>query len=235
MEDGSRSGAGFDSGARSATDRAATDRAASDQVASDEAASDEALMLRTGRGDIEAFEALVCRHEARLVNYFFRLHWDRHRAEDQAQEVFLRLFTHAREYRPTARFTTYVYRIAHNFWVDDLRRSKHERGSVSLDAEGEDGSSLAELVVGAGGDYGGDPAGDARKEEVVEAVIEAVDSLSDDQKAVFVLGEVRGMRYVEIGRILGIPEGTVKSRMHAAIIRLRKRLAAIAPSARWGR
>ena len=201
MEDGPRTDAGFDS------------------------VPDEELMIRAGRGEVEAFEAVVRRHEAGVINYFFRLHWDRHRAEDQAQEVFLRLFTHARDYVPTARFTTYVYRIAHNYWVDELRRYRRERGQVSLDAEDAEGSRLGEIVA-AGTD---DPAGSARKEEVVEAVIEAVDALSDDQKAVFVLGEVRGMRYAKIARILGIPEGTVKSRMHAAVKRLRRRLASIAP------
>ena len=204
MEDGPRRDAGFDS------------------------VPDEELMVRAGRGEVEAFEAVVRRHEAGVINYFFRLHWDRHRAEDQAQEVFLRLFTHARDYAPTARFTTYVYRIAHNYWVDEFRRYRRERGQVSLDAEDAEGSRLGEIVA-AGSD---DPAGSARKEEVVEAVIEAVDALSDDQKAVFVLGEVREMRYAEIARILGIPEGTVKSRMHAAVKRLRRKLASIAPKGR---
>lgn len=182
-------------------------------------------MLRAGRGDLEAFEELVARHEAGLVNYFFRLHWDRQRAEDQAQEVFLKLFTHAREYEPVARFTTYLYRIAHNCWVDDLRRSKAERGQVSLDAEGADGAPLRELVS-SGFD---DPRDDPRKEEVIEAVIRAVDALPEEHKAVLVLSELRGMRYAEIAAVLGIPEGTVKSRMHAAVKRLRERLASVAP------
>ena len=191
-------------------------------------ASDEDLMLRTGRGETEAFEELVARHGAGLVNYFFRLHWDRHRAEDQAQEVLLRLFTHAGTYVPRARFTTYVYRIAHNCWVDEVRRGRHERRSVSLDAEDADGTSLRELVVAGGGE----PGDRARKEEVVEAVLRAVDSLPDEQKAVFVLGEVRGMRYAEVAGVLDIPEGTVKSRMHAAVAKLRRKLAGIAPKGR---
>ncbi len=186
---------------------------------------DEELMTRAGGGEVEAFEALVGRHESGLVNYFFRLHWHRHRAEDQAQEVLIKLFIHAGEYEPTARFTTYLYRIAHNLWVDDLRRYKHERGQVSLDARDEDGRGLRELVPG----EADDPEDLARKKELVEAVMRAVDSLPDEQKAVFVLGEVRAMKYSEIASVLGIPEGTVKSRMHAAVKRLRKRLAAVAP------
>lgn len=201
MGDGPRDGAGYDS------------------------VPDEELMLRSGRGDTDAFEALVARHERGLVGYFHRLHWDRHRAEDQAQEVFIRLFTHARDYAPTARFTTYMYRIAHNYWVDDIRRAKKERGQVSLDAHDEEGTSLRELVV-SGAD---DPRDRARKEEVLDAVIGAVDTLPDEQKAVFVLAEVREMRYADIAEVLGIPEGTVKSRMHGAVRRLRTRLADIAP------
>ncbi len=201
MGDGPRDSAGFDS------------------------VPDEELMLQAGRGDTDAFEALVRRHERRVVGYFFRLHWDRYRAEDQAQEVFIRLFTHARDYVPTARFTTYMYRIAHNYWVDDIRRAKKERGQISLDAHDEDGTSLRDLVM-AGTE---DPRDKARKEEVLDAVIAAVDTLPDEQKAVFVLSEVREMRYADIAEMLGIPEGTVKSRMHGAVRRLRKRLADIAP------
>jgi RNA polymerase sigma-70 factor (ECF subfamily) len=186
---------------------------------------DEELMLMTGRGDTDAFEALVRRHERRVVGYFLRLHWDRYRAEDQAQEVFIRLFTHARDYVPTARFTTYMYRIAHNYWVDDIRRAKKERGQISLDAHDEEGTSLRDLVV-AGTE---DPRDKARKEEVLDAVIAAVDTLPDEQKAVFVLSEVKEMRYADIAEMLGIPVGTVKSRMHGAVRRLRTRLADIAP------
>ena len=190
-----------------------------------ESVPDEELLLQTGRGNSEAFEELVGRHESGLVNYFFRLHWDRYRAEDQAQEVFIKLFTHAGEYEPTAKFTTYMYRIAHNSWVDSLRRSKHERSQVSLDVQDDDGSSLRELIL-ADGD---DPRDEARKEEIVEAVIRAVDSLPDEHKAVFVLSELEGMTYLAISRILQIPEGTVKSRMHVAVRRLRDRLDTVAP------
>ena len=186
---------------------------------------DEELMLSAGRGRVEAFEALVGRYEAALVRYFFRCSWDRARAEDLAQEVFVKLFTHSRDYEPTAKFTTYMYRVAHNLWVDDFRRRRHERGQVSLEAEGGDGTSLREVVL-SGAD---DPRDSARKEEIVEAVIEAVESLPEGHRAVFVLAEVEGMKYAEVAGILGIPEGTVKSRMHAAVIRLRERLAAVAP------
>jgi RNA polymerase sigma-70 factor (ECF subfamily) len=190
--------------------------------------ADEELMLRAGRGERDAFEALLRRHESGVVNYLFRLHWDRHRAEDQAQEVFIRLYTHLREYEPTARFTTYLYRIAHNCWVDDLRRRKRERGQLSLDARDEEGTALREILLA----DSEDPRDGVRKEEVVEAVIRAVDSLADEHKAVFVLSEVQGMRYSDIAEVLGIPEGTVKSRMHAAVAKLRRRLASIAPRGR---
>ncbi len=186
---------------------------------------DEELMLSAGRGRVEAFEALVGRYEAALVRYFYRCTWDRARAEDLAQEVFVKLVTHSRDYEPTAKFTTYMYRVAHNLWVDDFRRRRHERGQVSLEAEGGDGTSLREVVL-SGAD---DPRDSARKEEIVEAVIEAVESLPEGHRAVFVLAEVEGMKYAEVAGILGIPEGTVKSRMHAAVIRLRERLAAVAP------
>lgn len=206
-------------------DRMALDRMPMDRMILDRM-PDEELMLSAGRGRVEAFEALVGRYEAALVRYFYRCTWDRARAEDLAQEVFVKLFTHSRDYAPTAKFTTYLYRVAHNLWVDDFRRRRHERGQVSLEAEDAGGTSLREVVVGPGED---DPRDSARKEEIVEAVIEAVESLSEGQRAVFVLAEVEGMKYAEVAGILGIPEGTVKSRMHAAVARLRERLEAVAP------
>ena len=121
-----------------------------------------------------------------------------------------------------------MYRVAHNSWVDYLRRSKRERNQLSLDDRDEDGASLAELVFASGDD----PRDRARKEEVVEAVIIAVDKLSEEHKAVFVLSEVKGLAYAEISEILGIPEGTVKSRMHTAVRRLREQLEDIAPRTR---
>ncbi len=182
--------------------------------------TDPELMADLRDGDEQAFEALVGRHQTSLLNFFFRLVWDRGVAEDLSQEVLLRLYLHSADYEPRAKFTTYLYRIARNCWVDHMRRTKGDRKMRSLDAESEEGHTLAEtLAIGVE-----DPSSMARKSELADAVIEAVDGLPEEQKLVFILSEVQGLKYDEIGETLDIPVGTVKSRMFHAVKRLRNKL-----------
>jgi RNA polymerase sigma-70 factor (ECF subfamily) len=183
--------------------------------------TDVELMLRVRDGDPDAFRLVVDRHQRPLINYFYRLTWDRQRSEDLAQEVFLRLYRARDSYRPQARFTTFLYRIARNLWIDRYRSRKSAPGETSLDAPtGRDGGRelvLRDRIAASVRDPGDEASG----RELVEALREAVDRLPEDQRQVFVLGQYRGLPYAEISEILSIPEGTVKSRMHAAVRRLR--------------
>ncbi|MCW8130686.1 MAG: sigma-70 family RNA polymerase sigma factor [Planctomycetota bacterium] len=183
--------------------------------------TDPELMREFRDGDETAFDKLVKRHQVGLLNFFYRLVWDHSLAEDLTQEVFMRLYTHKNEYEPQAKFTTYLYRIGRNCWIDYLRRTKSERKNVSLDAETPGGSALAETVPL----RTEDPQETARKEELADTLVEAIDELPEDHKLVFILSEVQGMKYHEIGETLGIPVGTVKSRMFHAVKRLKDSLA----------
>jgi RNA polymerase sigma-70 factor, ECF subfamily len=185
--------------------------------------SDLDLMAEFREGHEEAFGELVERHQRGLVSFLFRLVWDRDLAEDLAQETFVNLYTRGREYEPRAKFTTYLYQIARNCWIDHLRRSRHRRGMVSLDAQDDDGRGLAEMLAARGDDArvaGG-------RQDLAESVAQAVDGLPEQHRVVVVLSEVQGLTYAEIGEILGIPVGTVKSRMFHAVQRLRERLARV--------
>lgn len=183
-------------------------------------ASDVELMVATRNGDRNAFAELVRRHHKPLVNFFFRMVWDRQRSEDFAQEVFLKVYTHAGTYEAQAKFTTYLYRVARNLWIDHLRVSGNQPRAQSLDApvDGPDGASAGSLVAGA----------DKRPDEILsdrESLHEvqgAIDQLPEEMRLVLVLSEQQGMKYQEISEVLGIPVGTVKSRMHNAIARLRE-------------
>ncbi len=177
-------------------------------------------MSAIGAGDEAAFESLLNRHERGVINFFFRLSWDRALAEDLAQEVFVKLYSHAAAYKPQAKFTTYLYRVARNCWIDHCRRTKGEGNVRSLDAESENGTSFSDTVQA----RVDDPMNSANRSEVADAVVEAIDELPEDHKIVFVLSEVQGMRYQEISEVLSIPVGTVKSRMFHAIKRLRDQL-----------
>jgi len=183
---------------------------------------DAELMRRFGEGDDAAFRRLVERHQKPLLGFFWRRCLDRALAEDCVQEVFLRLVRHRGSWRPDAKFTTYLYRIAENHWIDRWRSKKSAPPVVSLDgANGDDefDSSSAFAAPDA------TPRERAGQLELGERIRRAVLRLTDEQRSVFALAEVRGMRYEDIGRVLDIPVGTVKSRMHAAVTRLRELLA----------
>jgi RNA polymerase sigma-70 factor (ECF subfamily) len=144
--------------------------------------------------------------------------WDRHLAEDLAQETFVRLYTSASRYEPKAKFRSYLYRIARSCWIDQHRRTKSRRLERSLDAEMGDGASLRNVLTV----MAEEPEESARKEEFVKGLVAAIDSLPTDHKVVFILSQVEGLRYKEIGEALDIPEGTVKSRMHACLKKIRE-------------
>lgn len=183
--------------------------------------TDTDLMLATRGGDRNAFAELVRRHHKPLVNFFFRMLWDRQRAEDFAQEVFLKIYAHAGTYEATAKFTTYMYRVGKNLWIDHLRVEGNQPRPRSLDApagEGDDPASAGSQVAGT----------DRRPDEILadqESIRElqrAIEQLPEEMRLVLVLGEQQGMKYQEVSEVLGIPVGTVKSRMHNAILRLRE-------------
>ncbi len=181
----------------------------------------EQLLQAVAGGDEGAFEELVHRHQLPLINFFFPLVWDRHTAEDLAQEVFVRLYTSAANYQPSAPFTSYLYRIARNCWIDLHRQSKSRRLERSIDAADEaTGASLGDVLSM----LIEQPEETARKEEFVKGLVGAIDALPADHKVVFILSQVEGLRYKQIGEILDIPEGTVKSRMHAALKKIREEL-----------
>ncbi len=180
----------------------------------------EELLMAVGRGEERAFEELMDRHRLELINFFFQLVWDRHTAEDLAQEVFVRLYTNAPGYQPTAKFRSYLYRVARSCWIDQHRRTKSRRLERSLDAETDTGASLSDVLVV----LAEQPEESARKEEFVKDLVGAIDGLPTDHKVVFVLSQVEGLRYKEISDALGIPEGTVKSRMFACLKKIRETL-----------
>lgn len=180
--------------------------------------SDTAIMERLRDGDDDAIAELVERYQNELVGFFYHHCWDQATAEDLAQTVFIKVYRARARYRATAKVRTYLYRIAHNAWIDHVRRRKP---TISLDADhGHDGFRLADVL--AADDI--DPERASRANVVRERIRAAVAELSEGQREVFVLANSHDMKYAEIGKVLGIPEGTVKSRMHAAVRALRGKL-----------
>jgi len=164
------------------------------------------LMLRVKAGDRSAFEELYRLYEKPLSNYLYRLSGNRARAEDLLQDAFLRVWKAAPNYEPSAKVSTYVFRIAHNLFLNDAAR-RREKALESIEAETRS-----------------DPASDLNRQELQSAVQRAVEALPDGEREVLLLSEYNGFKYAEISEILGIPVGTVKSRMFSAVQRLKEAL-----------
>ena len=182
---------------------------------------DRELMLRVRGGDLAAFEELYALYSRPLMNFFFRLTWDRTFSEDLMQETFLRLWRARERYRPTGKFTTYLFQIGKNHWLNERDKKMRRIQPVSLSAGAdESGNGLAESV--ASGVRG--PMVETLNQELGDRIAAAVDALSEKLRLVFVMGQLEGMRYKDIAEILGIPVGTVKSRMANAEKAIRGRL-----------
>jgi RNA polymerase sigma-70 factor (ECF subfamily) len=167
------------------------------------------LITQAQQGDRGAFGQLVRRHREGVVNVVYRMCGDANLAEDVAQEAFIRAWQHLHSYRPQSPFRNWVYRIATNLALDVLRR---ERETVDIDA-----------LALAASDNG--PEAVAEGEERGERVRQAVMALPPASRAVLVLREYDGFSYREIADALGIPMGTVMSRLNYARNRLRESLA----------
>jgi RNA polymerase sigma-70 factor (ECF subfamily) len=195
----------------------------------DDGLSDELLMEAYCRGDASAFDRLVGRHSRGLYNYLLRSVHTQARAEELLQEVLLRVIRSKDRYRRSARFTTWVYTIARNLTVDESRRARF-RDHVSLDAprrsrDHEPGRSLLGAI--AADQVATDDGADAPR--LRERLLGAIDQLPPEQREVFLMRQVAGLSFREIGDAVGAPENTVKSRMRYALDKLRHVLADLQP------
>lgn len=166
-------------------------------------------MLRAKTGDASAFAELYSVFKKPLANFLYRLCWNRQIVDDLMQEVFLRVWRAAPNYEPTAKVSTYLFRVAHNLWINEGMK-KREQAMEDLERPGEM-----------------DPSEDLQRGEVQAAVKKAIEELPDGERECLVLSEYNNMKYAEISEILGIPVGTVKSRIFSAVQRLREKLKGI--------
>jgi RNA polymerase sigma-70 factor (ECF subfamily) len=187
--------------------------------------SDEALMLQLQKGDVKSFDLLVKRWEKPLLNHCYRLVNDIALAEDLRQEIFLRVYQAARTYEATAKFSTWVYRIATNLCLDTLakrQRRKEEPLAHYLDADAKDFDErfFNEAFI----DRSGEPDAVAIETEMKTRVRCALARLPEDQRVVVIMRHYDGLKFHEIAQILGCPVSTVKSRMAAGMQRLSQML-----------
>ena len=188
-----------------------------------EAMSDHRLLEATREGDEAAFAELVRRYRNQITNYVYRMTNDYDLAVDLAQETFMRVFAAADRYQTNFAFSTYIYRIATNLAISELRRRKRRRlvslstffqpresGEESCELEMPDTVPLQDVTL--------------VEDERRGAVSRAIATLPEKYRAPLVLRDVEGRSYEEIARILLMSEGTVKSRISRARTFLRDKL-----------
>lgn len=183
--------------------------------------SDEKLLARLRDGDRDAFEPLVRRYERELFGYLRRYVGDDDLADDVFQNTFVQVFLKIRQYEPGRPVRPWLYAIATNQAIDALRRRNRrvaDRPADSVAAADEDGESrpLFELLPASGDS----PPDVAERAEQAQRVRAAVARLPDLLRQAVMLVYFQGLKYQDAADILGIPVGTVKSRLHAALTKL---------------
>ncbi len=173
--------------------------------------SDDDLMCRFQEGDESGFLRLLERYQDRILNYIYRMVSDRHLAEDLTQEVFVRIYVNAGRYYPGSRFAPWLYRIASNLAINELRRRKRWRYiTINSNPSEEDRNVITDLKD----ENMIDPEQSVSQIEASEEISRALEKIPEKYRIPLILRELEGYDYAEIAQILDIPHGTVKSRLN---------------------
>lgn len=191
----------------------------------DESTPSEELMVAVANGDKFAFEILVSRHQTRILNAVYRFIGDRTEAEDITQEVFLRIWRAAKRYRPTAKFTTWAYRITANLCINQLKSANRKRIFSFLQRSDEQSAPQEEAASDVYGQTAPSPESLLLAEEERRRIWAAVQSLPAKQRMAVVLKRYEGLSYSEIAESLGCSVSAVDSLLVRAKRSLRKKLA----------
>jgi RNA polymerase sigma-70 factor (ECF subfamily) len=182
-------------------------------------AEDAELVARVQRGESQAYAELVRRYQDRVFNTCWRICGHLEDARDLTQEAFLKAFESLHAFRGDSGFFTWIFRVAVNLSLTHRRNAKRRR-TISFDqAAHPDGTQAEELVRHA---RRVEPDDAPSQGELHAAVLRAMQTLDEEQRAVVVLRDIEGFDYHEIGEILRIPAGTVKSRLFRARSALQK-------------
>ena len=161
------------------------------------------------QGDAEAFEFLVRTYETSVYRLALRMCGNAHDAEEVAQEAFVAAWKGMPSFRGESKFSSWLYQLTSNAAIDFLRREKRHRAATPLDDE-------VDLAAP------GTPQQAAEEAELQQTLQQALDALTPEHRQIFLLRQMRQMSYEEIGRLLGLESGTVKSRLSRAKKQLRQ-------------
>jgi len=182
-------------------------------------------MLDVKAGDEQSFALLLQRYRTPLVNFLYRMVRGREQAEDLAQEVFLRVYRARKDYVPSAKFTTWLFRIATNLALNSMRDNRYQRMEISIDApvttDAEDGDERTLDVA--------EKHPNIEQHLIEEAqrkmIRHAIDKLPEKQRAAVLLHKYQELDYNEIAKILDCSESALKSLLFRAYETLRVELA----------
>lgn len=179
------------------------------------ASTDEELVRRFKRGDRAAFDEFVLRYQDRVYTFCLRWLSDPARAEEVAQESFLKMYRGLARFRGDAKLSTWVFRVVLNTCKNERLRLKRRKASLHEPLEGrqstdEDGPSRQFAHPGRGTDHS------VHRSEAEEILANALSELEEEYANIIILRDIQGLSYEEIAQILGLAKGTVKSRLHRA-------------------
>lgn len=186
--------------------------------------ADSQLMLRVQEGDEESFATLLQRFRVPIWQFLHRMVQNQAVAEELAQEVFLRVYRSRATYEPSAKFSTWLYRIATHLALNHLRDSKNDRGNISADEQTDEQAPLQLASK--------DPSIEDRllRAARAERIRAAIDALPEKQRLAVILHKYQELDYRQIGDLIGASESAVKSQLFRAYDTLRTRLADLAPT-----
>jgi len=186
------------------------------------AVEERVLIEKSKAGDVAAFEELISSYQKKIFNLAYRMLGNINDADDLAQETFIRVFKSISNFKGESSFSTWIYRIATNVCLDELRKRKNKK-AVSLDDEikVDDGEIKRQIESDS-------PLPDeiAEREELRLLVKHAISDLPEEQRLIISLRDIQGLSYDEIAQVLDCPSGTVKSRINRARQALKKILMA---------
>lgn len=183
---------------------------------------DDALMLRLQSGDAKAFDEIVARHQESLLGFFFRQTRDRQLAEDLTQETLLRVYNQSWDYLPRGAFRGWMFRVARNLLIDNVRRRAHDALVHSVRGNWTEDDPLSRLpgqLVS--------PEEQAQTAELARTVDRLLRELPEEQRLTFVLHHFEGLSLPEVADAMEVNTSTCKSRLRLAREKLRSQLTGV--------
>jgi RNA polymerase sigma-70 factor (ECF subfamily) len=180
----------------------------------------EDLMARIAKGNQDAFEILVNRHQTSILNLIYRFVGDRTQAKDLAQEVFIRVWQAAKTYKPEAKFTTWLYRITANLCLNELKSSRRRKLFQFLQFGEDQENTIEEVLV----DASPSPEDLLLSREQSRQISDALQSLPDNQRLALILKRYDDLSYQEIAKVIGCSVSAVESLLVRAKRSLQEKL-----------